>query len=247
LVGAMKTEYATTISDAMKDGWVDTKHQKKLIKTLDKSDVAFFSPFGKLTNQFSGARQDGQVVLPIMAGPALSVHELGHAFAGVDVKNMDKYLGKHLGKEAMSSLGEAKQAFYTILDEGFNEHMTVSLLNGDPEVISPKSRQSGTQKPEGIYAEYRETFATLVNGNTKSEALTKSDLKALTSSMIEGDFTAFADFVNARWDGRDVITEAFQTVATQTELGKTNSSEADPARIAQKIIDQLTETELLAA
>lgn len=218
-----KTDYQDRVKSAMTEGWIDGKHQRHLKKSIGKTKLNFFSPFSQTATEFGGANFESMltknsIILPIGAAKPVAVHELGHTFAGVDQLGIAKIMvGDRPAKDTPKGFEKSAAEFvYTALNEGFNEHMTTSLMNGSPEIINPKARAEAAAEDRTaseLYTAYRELFGELVAGPEANGIITLSEIKQISSFMVERDMEGFSQFVSAKWSGRPVIKEMFQTMS----------------------------------
>jgi hypothetical protein len=221
-IRSLKSGYKNRVSNAMAEGWIPSGKvpQAALATRMARADVRFFSPFGRMPDHVGGLSQkrgSGKtiVLLPTFAGEQVTVHEFGHVFAGIDGNRMRDYFTRSLGKEEVWRKRPRIEHLHTILNEGYNEHMTMALVDGDPTAIRPTERDAkGIIDSDGsseLYKSYREVFGVLMGG--KEGITTKADIKEMVESMVVGNFGNFAYQVNQKWDGRDVITEVLEVVA----------------------------------
>jgi hypothetical protein len=221
-VEALKTDYKDRVGQAMQEGWIpDGKvHKAALATRVARADVRFFSPFGRMPDYVGGLSQKrglgkNIVLLPTLEGKQVTVHEFGHVFAGVDASSMFEHFKGTMGKEEVWRKRPRIEHLYTILNEGYNDHMTAALIDGDPTTIVPAERDTkGIVETEGSsegYKAYREIFGVLMGGEDGS--VTNTDIKEAVDSMVIGNFGQFAHQLSTKWGGRDVISEVFDVVA----------------------------------
>lgn len=219
----LEKDYTEKINKAITEGWINPRHQKKLEKSMANQKVIYFSPFGNIAEtEFAGARQDVTlsrvdiVALPTITDPGswVSTHEFGHGFAGVDYKKALGVIKEVIGKDNLENklqTAEGIGIFLTIINEGFNDHMTAALIEGSPAVISAEERQekgiSIKKETSETYGIYRDAFAALVNGSNSELPLTTNEMSGIVDTMVDGDFYGFTQFVSKKWGGREVIKE----------------------------------------
>ncbi len=221
-VESLKTDYKDRVAQAMQEGWIpDGKlHKAALATRIARADVRFFSLFGRMPDHAGGLSEKsglGKVIvfLPTLEGKKVTVHEFGHVFAGVDARNMRDYFIRTLGKEETWRKNPRIEYLYTILNEGYNDHMTAALIDGHPTTIIPTERDAeGIVETEGSsegYKVYREIFGVLMGGENGN--VTNADIKDTVDSMVIGNFGQFAHQLSTKWGGRDVIGEVLEVVA----------------------------------
>ncbi|MEO8105657.1 MAG: hypothetical protein ABI602_05005 [Candidatus Saccharibacteria bacterium] len=219
-VEAMKQNYSNKVGQAMAEGWIDTKHQKHLERTVKKAKVNFFSPFSQTADSFGGANytslfENNSIVLPIGANQEVTVHEFGHSFAGVNMPAFEKSLGLVGDKGIAFDLRttKARDALFTTLNEGYNEHMAQALLHGSPEIVNPELRserglESDTASKD--YAAFRHVYGVLLGGPEGEGTVNKDDLTYVISTMVEGDISGFDEFLTNKWGGRPILKELYE-------------------------------------
>lgn len=220
-VNALKADYKDRVGQAMQEGWIPESkvHKAALATRMARVDIRFFSPFGRMPDHVGGLAQKrgfgkNILVLPTFAGEQVTVHEMGHAFAGIDGNSMRGYFSGRIGKEQVARKNPRLEHMYTILNEGYNDHMTAALIDGDPTTIIPAERDAkGIVETEGsseLYKAYREIFGVLMGGeNSKT---TNTDMKEMVDSMVIGNFGNFAHHLSTKWGGRDVLVEVLDVV-----------------------------------
>jgi hypothetical protein len=220
-IEALKTDYERRVVQAMQEGWIpDGKvHKAALTTRIARADIRFFSPFGRMPEYAGGLAQKrglgkNILLLPTIAGEQVTVHELGHVFAGIDGGSMRSYFISKLGKEQAARKNHRLEHVYTILNEGYNDHMAAALIDGDPTTIVPAERDArGIIETEGsseLYKAYREIFGVLMGG--EDGKITSADMKEVVDSMVVGNFGQFAHKISAKWGGRDVLVEILNMV-----------------------------------
>ncbi len=244
----LKTGYKGRVEKAMQEGWIDGKHKAVLDTKLERADVRFFSPFGQMPDQVGGLSQKrglgkNIVLIPTLTGEQVVVHELGHVFAGIDGKNMGDYFIHKLGKEYVAQNYSKFEHLYTILNEGYNEHMTEALIDSEPTVIRPTEREArGIAEAQGnseLYKSYREVFGVLVGG--ENGTVSGSDMKEIVDSMVTGNFGNLARHIDQKWGGRDVLTGVVEVVIEHDRGMWRNFDNPDynEELLAKKIIERL--------
>lgn len=246
-VAEMKRGYEARIDKAIDDGWIDERHRETLRQRIDLVDIRFFSPFGHIPEDVGALHQRNRspelLLLPITTGDQMVVHELGHVFAGIGGASMRRYFEHELGGNAIRYQTLAMGDLYNVLNEGFNEHMTVALLSGHPELVSPSGRaRSGMAELPGsseLYRGYREVFAALLGG--VSGAIERDDVKAVVNTMAAGDFAAFANLVDSQWPGRRVLVEMLDAVQTHRNATRFEEPTVDDNDrvLVQKLVARL--------
>ena len=245
VVEKLKNGYRELVSKGMQDGWIDPRHYGTLNKKMKKTGIAFFSPFGKLAEVHVGMAQVNlnHVMLPVATGPQLVIHELGHAFAGVSIRSFFKYYEKRLDRHLTAGEKEASVALITILNEGFNDHMTAALLKGSPEVIDVEQRKTASISEVAGHSDgyegYRNVFGALANGADNAPPLNKSDIRSIVNTMIDGDFEAFGNFINSRWGNRNILAEAFTTVDELQKSASKQLRDLDYNSTTKKLLEVL--------
>jgi hypothetical protein len=249
-VEALKAGYKNRIGQAMQEGWIPNGrvHQAALATRMARVDVRFFSPFGRMPDHVGGLTQKrglgkNILLLPTFAGEQVTVHELGHAFAGIDGSSMRDYFTSKIGKEQVARKNPRLKHLYTILNEGYNDHMTAALIEGDPTTIIPAERDAkGIAETEGSsesYHAYREIFGVLMGG--KDGNVSKVDMKEMVESMVIGSFGNFAHQLSNKWGGRDVLVEVLDVVDRHDSDRWNNLDNPDynEALLAKKIAERL--------
>lgn len=171
-VDSLKFDYITRIERAMREGWIpdDKAHRAALLTRVAATDVRFFSPFGRMPEQAGGLTQrrwlSTIVALPTITGKQITVHELGHVYARIDGVSMYGYFAGRLGRKRATRKITSLEHLHTILNEGYNDHMTAALIDGHPTTIIPIERDTkGVIETEGsckLYHTYREIFGRLM-------------------------------------------------------------------------------------
>jgi len=219
LIETIKSDYMSRVKNAMAEGWIDGKYKAELDRRIKHTELLFFSPFGDMPQHTGGLRQrQGKdidiVLLPTIAGKQMTVHELGHVFAGVDAEGMVDYFVDRLGKKEVQRKGARLRHLYEIVNEGYNGHMTVALIDGEPTLVRPSDRKDkGIAEEPGaseIYRSYREIFGTLIGG--EAGEIKDSDINQVVDSMVTGNFTIFRHLLDQKWGGRDVLSEVFDVI-----------------------------------
>jgi hypothetical protein len=246
-VESLKSGYADLVSHAMDDGWIDPRHQTTLARRLAATEVRFFSPFGHMPDEFAGVAQrrgrgNALVLLPTVPGPEMVTHELGHVFAGVDDQGMRRYFERQLGKRAAAQEMLVLNHLYTMLNEGFDEHLTAALLNGHPEIVSPQQRLSmGIAEVPGSsesYQTYREVLSVLLGGSEQQVA--ENDISFLVDSAVNKDFDAFARQLDSKWKGRPVLTEVVRIIGKHDRASWQHTDDPNyEQQLAQELIAYL--------
>lgn len=249
-VEELKTDYKDRIGQAMQEGWIsdDKVHRTALTARVAQTDIRFFSPFGRMPDHVGGlAQKRGSdksiLVLPTFAGEQVTVHELGHAFAGIERSSMRNYFTSKLGKEQVARKTPRLEHLHTILNEGYNEHMTAALIDGDPTTIIPAEREArGIVETEGsseLYHAYREIFGVLMGG--EDGKVSNADMKEMVSSMVVGNFGNFAHQLSTKWGGRDVLVEVLEVVDRHDNYRWNNLDNPDynEELLAKKITERL--------
>ena len=248
-VASLKDDYKSRIGSAIDAGWIEPGLAKNL-KEVDAADIRFFSPFGHTTDHFAGVAQHKKgeeiILLPNIVGRTVVVHEFGHIFASIKGDSIKKHFTKVIGKDpsvkSMSAIGE----LYTILNEGFNDHMTAALITGAPEVISPVERAAqGIPEVKGaageVYKSYREVFGALIGG--QDGQTNKMDISEVISVIASRDFSAFAKFTSEKWGDRDIMSELVAVITEhQAELMREpskNNFEQNQLLLSDKILTHL--------
>jgi hypothetical protein len=230
----------------MSHGWINPRHLATLSERIDGTEVRFFSPFGRMPEEVGGFMQETAnsrlVLLPSVTGEAMSVHELGHAFAGINGASMRKYYEGKLGDLGAQHRESAMVDLFHVLNEGYNEHMTSALISGSPEVISPLDRdQRGIAEPAGsseIYEHYREVFSALIGGTAGT--VSRSDIEEVVDTMVDRDFSSFARLVDRKWPHRDVLVKMLDTAQEwRNEKWSRPDTEHDSADLAKKLAGNL--------
>ena len=220
-VESLKADYIYRVRQAMAEGWVpdDEDCIATLSSRIARADVRFYSPFGHMPDHVGGlaqgSRSGGKILLlPTVAGNQITVHELGHAFAGISMTSMREYFTRRLGERNIRENIPYIDRLFTILNEGYNEHMTVALIEGDPTTIRPAEREAkDIDLGEGgsdAYKSYRDLFGVLMAG--EEAIITQTDIRDMVTSMTTGKFARFARQMSQRWGGRDVMTEMLAVV-----------------------------------
>lgn len=221
-IDALKGAYKDKVTAAMEEGWIDSKHQRHLDKTMRKVKLSFFSPFSSTAQEFGGVNissmfTKNSIVLPIGVGEHISDHEFGHTFAGIDQKGLAKELFTGRPKDDIPSSAE-KEAFgylFTALNEGFNDHMTGALKYGKAGIINPAVRaEQGVEIPDASegYTLCRELFGALVAGPDANGVVSDEEFKHVNSFLIEQDMPGFSDYVSRKWGNRPVIKELYDVL-----------------------------------
>lgn len=249
-VEGLKSDYKDRVGQAMQEGWIpDGKvHQAALATRMARVDVRFFSPFGRMPDHVGGLAQKrgfgkNILVLPTFAGEQVTVHELGHAFAGIDGSSMRNYFTGKIGKEQVARKNPRLEHLYTILNEGYNDHMTAALIDGEPTTIIPTEREAkGVVETEGsseLYHAYREIFGILMGG--EDGKVTNADMKEMVDSMVIGNFGSFAHQLSAKWGGRDVLVEVLEVVDRHDNdrWNNLDNPEYNEELLAKKIAERL--------
>jgi hypothetical protein len=256
-VKALKSDYEERVGKAVQEGWIDGKHKAALALRMTRTDIRFFSPFGRMPDYVGGLAQKrglgkNILLLPTLAGKQATVHELSHVFAGVDGSSMRGYFNGKIGKDQVARMKPRLEHLYThlyaVLNEGYIEHMTAALLDGAPTTIVPAEREAKgiveTEGSSGLYKAYREIFGVLVGGED-SEA-TNADIKVVVDSMVIGDFGQFAHHINQKWGERDVLTEMLEVVAQHDNDAWRSENFTKPEYndelLAKKMIERLHNT-----
>lgn len=236
----------------MAEGWIpDNKsHLAVLYRKIRGTDVRFYSPFGKMPDVIVGLAREPHlgrpsVILPSVAGNHVTVHELGHIFAGVSRNSMHEYFTRRLGDRNIRDNIRYIDHLRTILNEGYNEHMTVALNNGDPTTICPTERyRKGIGQTDGgsyAYEPYREVFGVLMAG--EEAVTTHADMRDMVTGMIAGNFGRFAHQMRQKWGGRYVAMEMLRVVREHdiSAIRAENITRAgyDDNLLAEKIIARL--------
>jgi hypothetical protein len=211
-VDQVKTRFRERVEQGIDDGWIDARHLETLDERLATTNVRFFSPFGQMPEQFAGLATKGNeatVLLPTVAGENLSDHEFAHVFGGIDAQGMIDYFELRVGNVRSVVRQEAMADLCHLLDEGYVEHVTEALLNGHPDLIDPQGRLSaGVLESAGTSAEYRQSrhlLGVLLAG--KDGVIQANDVRRVVDAMVDGDFASFAQMLNERWAGRDVMVD----------------------------------------
>ncbi len=249
-IEALKAGYKDRVGQAMQEGWMpDGKvHRAALSARMARVDVRFFSPFGHMPDYVGGlAQKRGMgkniLLLPTLVGEQVTVHELGHAYAGIDGSSMRSYFSDKIGKEQAARKNSRFEHLFTILNEGYNDHMTTALIDGDPTIIIPAERDGkGIMETKGgseLYKAYREIFGVLVGG--EDGKITNADVKEIVDSMVIGNFGNFAHQLSTKWGGRDVLVEVLDVVDRHDNDSWNNPDNPDynEELLAKKIAERL--------
>ena len=203
-----KQRYLDVVEGAVSAGWLRQDHLDQARRAVGRAKVAFFSPFGGKSWDYGAFTQSNGIFrprskqlvgLPIAVGAWTSVHEFGHVFNNLDSRTFsaNQYLDSPTAVSEIS----------TLFIEGYNEHMTAALLDGAPEVISPREREARdiaeTKGSSDLYKDYREVFALLVEGDARSQAFTVRDMATVVDTLSDGK--KLKQFLESRWSGRDIL------------------------------------------
>lgn len=254
-IESLKTDYKDRVVQAMQDGWIDGKHKPVLDRRIANADVRFFSLFGHMPNHVAGLTEGSDfnkrfVFLPTITGEQLTVHEFGHVFAGIRMGSMQDYFDKKLGKGESARKSDNLMHLYTVLNEGYNDHMTAALVDGDPTNIIPTERDSkGVVETEGgskVYKTYRLIFGVLLGG--KDGNVDGDDIKRVVDSMVSGDFEQFAGLLDAKWGGRNVLVETLEVVERhhKEEVLDIDDHQYNENLLARNITERLISGKVLA-
>jgi hypothetical protein len=205
----------------MEEGWINKRQRKLLNLKMARTDFRFFSLFGFMPSSMSGNAQNhghgrSTLLLPTIPSKRLVTHELGHAFASIDSFSIYKYFTKKIGKKEAFQKSKQISHLFTILNEGFNEHMTAALMEGGPTIISPKERtargiaETVSSAPFDSYNPYREIFGVLMGG--EEGRVTKNGMSEIIDSMVANDIHQFARLIGRKWGGREVLLEMLHVI-----------------------------------
>lgn len=215
---ALKDTFASHVDRAVHAGWIDERHVETLARKLANTHIRFYSAFGKVPETLAGEQvrlhnNQHMVLLPVTAGEYLATHELGHIFAATRLVNVIEYLQSRSSKTINMY---AAHKLHTILSEGFNEHLAVSLLSGQPELISPYYRKGqNIPEPHGtssLYVHMRDVLHYLVHGKNGEVAFDVAAMKDLVDVMVDGDFLQIAQYFASIWGGRDIVSELYEVI-----------------------------------
>lgn len=215
-VRGQKDRYMEHIKNAVSAGWLNARHLKEAQKRVDDAKIVFFSPFGGVMTEFGAAAQPDRrkalVALPTITSDHITTHEFGHVFKSFDFKGMHKWRRKDHADEYKF---DASNQLATVINEGFDEHMTIALMTGSPNVLSPEDRDAQhiphAHGESELYTAYRDVFADLIKGDGVSES---GDIDMGQVADAIPNFADFRALVASRWGGKDVLAEAFRIVDT---------------------------------
>lgn len=113
----------------------------------------------------------------------------------------------------------ASNQLAAVINEGFDEHMTIALITGSPNVLSPADRDAQhiphAHGESELYTSYRDVFADLIKGDGVSKS-GDIDMGKVVDAIP--DFADFRALVAGRWGGKDVLAEAFRMVDTISNI-----------------------------
>jgi hypothetical protein len=211
LVGGLKESFERRVEQAMTDGWIDRRHQDRLVKSMQELTVRFASPFGSLPEHLSGLTQETEtghlVVLPSVPGEELVTHELGHVFANITTADLREHFRDTLGPLKADLQPLSITEVWDLLTEGFDEHLTVALLSGAPQIVRPSERDA-QGIPElavtsEMYRRYREAYAEIVGG--EDQAVTTADIRELVDGMADRNVPGLANYLRRKWPNQDML------------------------------------------
>lgn len=223
-VRSQKDAYLGIIKNS---GWLNDRQVKEATKRVDAAKIVFFSPFGGVVHEFGGATQSDRrkplVALPTITGRHIVVHEFGHAFNGFDFNGMRKWYSKARPNESLKFDSNADH-LARIINEGYNEHMTVALDTGSPDLLSPTERDARhiphSHGESNLYIEYRDTFADILAGDGSAGP---DSVKMGEVVDIISNFSEFRAYVAKQWGGRDILATVFtvaERVPTKDQIPK---------------------------
>ncbi len=221
-IATLKQNYEGRVVQAMQDGWIDPKHYSRLQKNTKRADIHFFSPFSGTADQFGGIHAESEfmksgILLPVAPSEYLVTHELGHAFGGVNSTELNQiiYAGKQKDYIPSNHEMQASAYLYSLVNEGYNEHVNLGLLTGQATTINPALRAEAGLESAGDSTDYQQRrglFGQLVSGPGGNGQVSTDELRSVTTLMIERNTKGLDAYLTKKWGGQPVIKQMYDSL-----------------------------------